>query len=61
MSIGSTARQEQMPRQEGAWWPAWEDWLCRHSTDRVAPPAMGTPNRGYPILGDAPGTYVYKQ
>jgi polyhydroxyalkanoate synthase len=59
--IGPTAWQEQIPRQEGSWWPAWEDWLCRHSTDRVAPPAMGAPDRGYPILGDAPGAYVYQQ
>ena len=35
--------------------PAWQQWLARRSTGRVAPPAMsGT----QPQLGDAPGTYV---
>jgi len=59
--IGSSLWQEQTPRQEGSWWPAWEDWLCRHSTGRAAPPAMGAPERGYPVLDDAPGTCVYQQ
>jgi polyhydroxyalkanoate synthase len=59
--IGTALWQEQTPKREGSWWPAWENWLCRHSTDRVAPPAMGAPHRGYPVLDDAPGTYVYQQ
>lgn len=59
--IGPTLWRDQAPKQEGSWWPAWEEWLCRHSTDRVAPPSTGAPDRGYPILGDAPGTYVYQQ
>jgi polyhydroxyalkanoate synthase len=59
--IGPTLWQEQTPKREGSWWPAWEDWLCRHSTDHVAPPAMGAPDHGYPVLGDAPGAYVYQQ
>ncbi|MBH2008636.1 MAG: polyhydroxyalkanoic acid synthase [Xanthomonadaceae bacterium] len=43
------------PLNEGSWWPAWQQWLARRSTGRVAPPAMsGT----QPQLGDAPGTYV---
>jgi len=59
--MGPTLWQQQTPKQEGSWWPAWEEWLCRHSTGRTAPPAMGAPDRGYPVLGDAPGTYVYQQ
>ena len=46
------------PRQEGSWWPAWAAWLAARSTGPVAPPAMGAPARGYPVLGEAPGTYV---
>ena len=43
------------PLNEGSWWPAWQQWLARHSTERVSPPAMG----GTQVpLGDAPGTYV---
>ena len=43
------------PLNKGSWWPAWQQWLARHSTERVSPPAMG----GTQVpLGDAPGTYV---
>lgn len=44
--------------QEGSWWPAWEQWLARHSCERQPPPAMGNKGRGYAVLGPAPGTYV---
>ncbi|QFG35203.1 polyhydroxyalkanoate synthase [Paracoccus pantotrophus] len=45
--------------REGCWWPAWTDWLARHSAaERVAPPAMGAAAAGYPVLEDAPGSYV---
>ena len=49
------------PRQEGSWWPAWEAWLAQHSSEREHPPAMGAPDRGYPPLDDAPGTYVLQR
>jgi polyhydroxyalkanoate synthase subunit PhaC len=48
------------PVQEGSWWPAWEGWLAAHSTGSVAPPAVGAPDKGYAIHGDAPGTYVHQ-
>lgn len=47
-------------RHEGSWWPFWADWLGARSTEPVAPPAMGAPDRGYAILGGAPGIYVYE-
>ncbi|MFD0986051.1 PHA/PHB synthase family protein [Methyloligella solikamskensis] len=48
--------------QEGSWWPEWEAWLTANSSpDKVAPPSMGAPERGYPVLGDAPGTYVLQR
>jgi polyhydroxyalkanoate synthase len=43
----------------GSWWPSWLQWLRAHSSERqVAPPAIGMPERGYRVLGDAPGDYV---
>ncbi|MBL8398983.1 MAG: polyhydroxyalkanoic acid synthase [Candidatus Accumulibacter sp.] len=51
----------QAPTYAGSWWPAWQDWLARHSTGTVAAPAMGAPEKGYAPLADAPGTYVFQQ
>jgi polyhydroxyalkanoate synthase len=47
--------------QEGSWWSAWSAWLAAHSGEPVAPPAMGTPDRGLRPVCDAPGTYVLEQ
>jgi len=46
--------------QEGSWWPAWEGWLADRSGGRVEPPPMGAPDRGYPAVADAPGSYVHE-
>jgi polyhydroxyalkanoate synthase subunit PhaC len=44
----------------GSWWPEWRAWLAaRSASAKVAPPAMGAPGKGYPPLGQAPGTYVF--
>ena len=45
-------------RHEGSWWPAWIGWLNDRSGRDVAPPQLGAPAKGYPVLEDAPGTYV---
>jgi polyhydroxyalkanoate synthase len=55
------AWQASMPVQQGSWWPAWHDWLAARSAGKVAPPALGAPDRGYPVLGDAPGAYVRRE
>ncbi|WP_238364343.1 PHA/PHB synthase family protein [Mesobacterium pallidum] len=47
--------------QDGSWWPAWSDWLARQSSGRVAPPAMGAPAKGYPVLARAPGSYIFQR
>ncbi len=49
------------PPQAGSWWPTWQKWLAMHSGDHVAPPALGAPAAGYPVLGDAPGEFVKVQ
>ncbi len=46
------------PRSDGSWWPEWTRWLASYSGGPANPPAMGAPTRGYPVLCDAPGTYV---
>lgn len=45
-------------KQNGSWWPAWVDWLKGHSGGELAPPPLGAPELGYPVLEDAPGSYV---
>ena len=47
-----------VPHQDGSWWPEWRAWLTKKSTERVAPPRMGAPEKGYAPLIDAPGSYV---
>ncbi|MFO1400630.1 MAG: alpha/beta fold hydrolase [Steroidobacteraceae bacterium] len=46
---------------EGSWWDAWLAWLRRGPAAPVAPPGMGAPERGYPVLGEAPGRYVHER
>ncbi|GAB4256136.1 MAG: alpha/beta fold hydrolase [Deferrisomatales bacterium] len=48
------------PVRQGSWWPEWVRWLAERSTGQVPPPPLGAPEKGYPPLGDAPGTYVFE-
>jgi polyhydroxyalkanoate synthase subunit PhaC len=50
--------QAETPVRQGSWWPEWQSWLARHSTEKVAPPTMSAPEKGYRVLRDAPGLYV---
>ena len=50
--------QSMVPVKEGSWWPEWQRWLVEHSGRRVSPPSMGAPEKGYPVIGTAPGSYV---
>ncbi len=52
--------QQSTPKQEGSWWPAWQQWLVDHSSAQEAAPEMGAPEKGYTPLCDAPGTYVFQ-
>lgn len=46
------------PPRPGSWWPELAAWLDGHSGSPVAPPPVGAPRSGLPVLEDAPGTYV---
>jgi polyhydroxyalkanoate synthase subunit PhaC len=54
--VGPDEWQEQAEFRNGSWWPAWRDWLEKHSSTEVAPPPMGS--QRYPAIEDAPGHYV---
>jgi len=47
------------PAQAGSWWPVWEQWLVRHSSEKVAAREPGS--QAYPPLADAPGSYVLQK
>ncbi len=49
------------PAQEGSWWPTWEKWLTKRSSGHGSPPSVGSPDRGYPPLARAPGSYVLQR
>jgi polyhydroxyalkanoate synthase len=59
--IDPDAWQRTAVKHEGTWWPCWHDWLVRHSSEQVLPPAMGAPQSGYAALEDAPGSYVLER
>jgi polyhydroxyalkanoate synthase subunit PhaC len=47
------------PLFEGSWWPAWQSWLVRHSSDKQEPARVpGGDRTGAGALEDAPGSYV---
>lgn len=45
--------------QPGSWWPVWQQWLIRHSSEKV--PARQPGSDTYPPLADAPGSYVLQK
>jgi polyhydroxyalkanoate synthase len=51
----------QTKTEEGSWWPAWLSWLDQRSPARTPPPSLGAPDKGYPLLEDAPGKYVLER
>jgi polyhydroxyalkanoate synthase len=48
--------------QQGSWWPSWQAWLAAHSGAADAPaPNLGNAAAGFPVLQDAPGSYVLQR
>ena len=56
--IAPEAYLAEAARHDGSWWAEWQSWLQRHSGEPVPPPPLGSADSGYPLLGDAPGSYV---
>jgi polyhydroxyalkanoate synthase len=47
---------------EGSCWPEWNRWLVSLSkAERIEPPRYGASEKGYPVLGDAPGLFVLER
>lgn len=59
--VAHRAWLEKALHHEGSWWPAWTEWLRKHSGPPAEHPSMGAPQAGYPVLGDAPGIYVHEK
>ena len=50
---------ENADKHDGSWWPDWVQWLDPRSGEKVDPPRMGSDK--YPLIEDAPGTYVLEK
>jgi polyhydroxyalkanoate synthase len=58
--MGPDAWLAQHPPKPGSWWPEWAEWLASRSGDVGPAPQMGAPDKGYPPLMAAPGSYVFQ-
>ena len=64
--VGEPARTDkvdfwfsQADKQAGTWWDDWTRWLGERCGEEVTPPPMAS--KAYPVLADAPGTYVLEK
>jgi polyhydroxyalkanoate synthase subunit PhaC len=55
--VAHDAWQQNAPRHEGSWWPAWQQWLAAYSSKPVVAKAIAAKAS----LGDAPGEYVMQR
>jgi polyhydroxyalkanoate synthase len=49
--------RETAQRKPGTWWEDWVRWAAETAGEMIDPPRMGSDR--YPVLGEAPGRYVY--
>jgi polyhydroxyalkanoate synthase subunit PhaC len=59
--ITSEHWRESATEYKGSWWPAWQKWLVSYSGEKIKSPTMGNDDKGYPVLCNAPGTYVFQR
>lgn len=52
---------DRAPLKEGSWWPEWGDWLTPRCGEAAPPPPVGSPDKGYSPIADAPGLYVLER
>jgi polyhydroxyalkanoate synthase len=52
---------EKAPNFEGSWWPKWQEWLAQHSGKEEHSPSLGNSAKGFPVICEAPGTYVLEK
>lgn len=46
---------------DGSWWPVLSAWVAENSSEKTAPPKIGSKAKGNAPLCDAPGTYVFQE
>src|SRR3954451_16135045 len=51
--------RENAAAHQGSWWTDWFAWLAKHSGKKVKQHALGSEQ--YPVLQDAPGSYVLEK
>lgn len=51
--------KEATEEHAGSWWPYWVEWLIKFDNERV--PARDPLKSGFPIIEDAPGSYVRRK
>ena len=54
------AWSEDAVKHEGTWWLDWAEFLQKKSGTRIASPEAAG-NENFPVLGPAPGTYVFEE
>ena len=60
--IDSETWYQNTSTKNGSWWPAWEQWLTKHSGKMdSSPPPMGCEEKGYISIEEAPGSYVLQK